>query len=203
MQNAAMIQSPDAARSGVRHIVDRRGIVHRLDAPSSVHFLQSMKFSGEFDELAQSLGVDTGFGVDTSFNGDEFSGKGRHGGGHPVTESGKPIFMQVFAFPATAIATTVTNNNIGDRVERRFRCERFALGSRSARFFLINNLSIGRESMWVNNQGAPGEGFSEVAFGVSLYGWVAEVANQITLSATNVDANSQTITAFIRGPSVT
>ena len=189
--------------------------------PDDTHEART-SIGGPDDELALLMGVDTSLGldemgVDSSLGDDDMgydslSGRRprpaargqRHSGqipSHPVTADGKPVYMQVFAFPPTAILTAATVN-VQDRVERKFRCERLTIGSRSARFFLINNLTIGRETMWVNAQGAPGEGFSEAAFGVSLYGYVADVANNIILNVTNSDPGTQTFTGFIRGPSV-
>jgi hypothetical protein len=53
--------------------------------------------------------------------------------------------------------------------------------------------------MWVNANPAPGEGFSEAAFGVSFYGYVADVANNIIINVSNVDPATQTFVGFVRG----
>lgn len=93
---------------------------------------------------------------------------------------------------ATAILTA--------RPQRPFQTERFVLPSTLSGFFAINDLVIGRDSMFVNSEAAHGDIFSQTGVGVALLGYIARPGIDITLTVTNIDTNDHPFYASIIGP---
>jgi hypothetical protein len=86
------------------------------------------------------------------------------------------------------------------RPQRPFQTERFALPSTLSPFFAINDLVIGRDSMFVNSEAAHGDIFSQTGVGVALLGFIARPGIDITLTVTNIDTEDHPFYASIIGP---
>jgi hypothetical protein len=86
------------------------------------------------------------------------------------------------------------------RPQRPFQTERFVLPSTLSPFFAINDLVIGRDSMFVNSEAAHGDIFSQTGVGVALLGYIARPGIDITLTVTNIDVNDHPFYASIIGP---
>lgn len=93
---------------------------------------------------------------------------------------------------ATAILTA--------RPQRPFQTERFVLPSTLSGFFAVNDLVIGRDSMFVNSEAAHGDIFSQTGVGVALLGYIAKPGIDITLTVTNIDGFDHPFYGSIIGP---
>ncbi len=111
---------------------------------------------------------------------------------------------QVCSFPQGANGTTFvaagTTATLTARPQRTFQTERFALPSTLSGFFAINDLVIGRDSMFVNSEAAHGDIFSQTGVGVALLGFIARPGIDITLTVTNIDVADHPFYASIIGP---
>ena len=86
------------------------------------------------------------------------------------------------------------------RPQRPFQTERFVLPSTLSGFFAINDLVIGRDSMFVNSEAAHGDIFSQTGVGVALLGYIARPGIDITLTVTNISLGDHPFYASIIGP---
>jgi len=86
------------------------------------------------------------------------------------------------------------------RPQRPFQTERFALPSTFSPFFAINDLVIGRDSMFVNSEAMHGDIVSQTGVGVALLGYIARPGIDITLTVTNIDTSDHPFYASIIGP---
>lgn len=177
--------------------------------------------------LDEILGADELFGLDT-FAGDELMGaddilgarrravrrpvlnraqqiaQARAAGGAAVGKrSGQGAFEQVLPFPATTVLS-LASTDIELRPQRLFRVERMTVGSSIARYFVINNISVGQDTQFVATGQVPAEIFSEVGVGVRLKGATANLGNTVVVTITNIDttAASQVFRAAIIGTCV-
>jgi hypothetical protein len=111
---------------------------------------------------------------------------------------------QVCSFPQGGNGTTsVTAGNtvvLTARPQRTFQTERFVLPSTLSGFFAINDLVIGRDSMFVNSEAAHGDIFSQTGVRVALLGFIAKPGIDITLTVTNIDVADHPFYGSIIGP---
>jgi hypothetical protein len=115
----------------------------------------------------------------------------------------EPRGVQTQALPfARTLVTAGTTATILARPQRTFRTERFVVDSTIAAFFTIEELTIGRESMFVESGSIPAQVFAEVGVGVRLAGYTANLGNEITIKVSNIDAADHTFGAAIIGSAV-
>lgn len=111
---------------------------------------------------------------------------------------------QVCSFPQGANGTLAvvagTTATLTARPQRPFQTERFVLPSTLSGFFAINDLVIGRDSMFVNSEAAHGDIFSQTGVGVALLGYIARPGIDITLTVTNIDTSDHPFYGSIIGP---
>lgn len=98
------------------------------------------------------------------------------------------------------VVTAGTTGILTARPQRPFQTERFVLPSTLSPFFAINDLVIGRDSMFVNSEAAHGDIFSQTGVGVALLGYIARPGIDITLTVTNIDTTDHPFYASIIGP---
>jgi hypothetical protein len=98
------------------------------------------------------------------------------------------------------VVTAGTTGTLTARPQRPFQTERFVLPSSLSPFFAINDLVIGRDSMFVNSEAAHGDIFSQTGVGVALLGYIARPGIDITLTVTNIDVADHPFYASIIGP---
>lgn len=85
------------------------------------------------------------------------------------------------------------------RPQRPFQTQRFVWSSAVAPFFLVNQLTIGQENMFVQAGVVPAEVFSQTGVGVSLKGYIAYPGIDVTLQVENTDTVAHPILASIIG----
>lgn len=85
------------------------------------------------------------------------------------------------------------------RPQRPFQTQRFVWPSTTSPFFVINQFSIGQESMFVQAGSVAVEIFSQTGVGVALRGYIARPGIDITLQVTNTDVAPHPIEAAIIG----
>jgi hypothetical protein len=111
---------------------------------------------------------------------------------------------QVCSFPqganGTLAVTAGATATLTARPQRPFQTERFVLPSTLSPFFAINDLVIGRDSMFVNAEAAHGDIFSQTGVGVALLGYIARPGIDITLTVTNIDGDDHPFYGSIIGP---
>lgn len=111
---------------------------------------------------------------------------------------------QVCSFPQGANGATFVGAGLTAtltaRPQRPFQTERFVLPSTLSGFFAINDLVIGRDSMFVNSEAAHGDIFSQTGVGVALLGYIARPGIDITLTVTNIDTADHPFYGSIIGP---
>jgi len=111
---------------------------------------------------------------------------------------------QVCSFPQGANGTLAvvagTTATLTARPQRPFQTERFVLPSVLSGFFAINDLVIGRDSMFVNSEAAHGDIFSQTGVRVALLGYIARPGIDITLTVTNLDTSDHPFYGSIIGP---
>ncbi len=111
---------------------------------------------------------------------------------------------QVCSFPQGANGTLFVaagaTGILTARPQRPFQTERFVLPSTLSGFFAINDLVIGRDSMFVNSEAAHGDIFSQTGVGVALLGYIARPGIDITLTVTNIDTDDHPFYGSIIGP---
>ena len=132
--------------------------------------------------------------------------KRRKGGGKKIKLNRiQPVDQtQVCSFPQGANGTLTVAAGVSAtltaRPQRPFQTERFALPSTLSGFFAINDLVIGRDSMFVNSEAAHGDIFSQTGVGVALHGYIARPGIDITLTVTNIDTSDHPFYGSIIGP---
>lgn len=94
---------------------------------------------------------------------------------------------------AGAIATVFA------RPQRPFQTQRFVWSSAVAPFFLVTQLTVGQENMFVQSGVVPAEVFSQTGVGVSLKGYIAYPGIDVTLQVENTDTADHPILASIIG----
>lgn len=111
---------------------------------------------------------------------------------------------QVCSFPqgpaGTLVVTAGSTATLTARPQRPFQTERFVLPSTLSGFFAINDLVIGRDSMFVNSEASHGDIFSQTGVGVALLGYIARPGIDITLTVTNIDTADHPFYGSIIGP---
>jgi len=110
---------------------------------------------------------------------------------------------QVLPFPraeggGTAVLAGATAT-VFARPQRPFQTQRFVWSSAIAPFFLVNQLTIGQENMFVQAGVVPAEVFSQTGVGVSLKGYIAYPGIDVTLQVENTDSADHPILASIIG----
>lgn len=155
------------------------------------------------------LSVGGGNDPDDGAGADLVVGGRRHRRGHndpPINvQRIQPVDQtQVCSFPqgpngALFVAAGATAT-VTARPQRPFQTERFVLPSTLSPFFAINDLVIGRDSMFVNAEAAHGDIFSQTGVGVALLGYIARPGIDITLTVTNIDTDDHPFYGSIIGP---
>lgn len=131
---------------------------------------------------------------------------GRHHGGRKFNVKRiQPVDQtQVCSFPQGANGTLAVTAGataiLTARPQRPFQTERFVLPSTLSPFFAINDLVIGRDSMFVNSEAAHGDIFSQTGVDVGLFGFIARPGIDITLTVTNIDTADHPFYGSIIGP---
>lgn len=89
------------------------------------------------------------------------------------------------------------------RPQRVFQTERLVIPSTVSPYFVIRDLVIGRDSMFVNSEAAAAEVFSQTGVGVSLRGFIARPGIDININLTNIDTvNARAFYGSIIGPAL-
>jgi hypothetical protein len=132
-------------------------------------------------------------------------GRRKHGRKHLKVKRIQPTNQtQVCSFPqganGTLVVTAGATATLTARPQRPFQTERFVLPSTLSGFFAINDLVIGRDSMFVNSEAAHGDIFSQTGVGVALLGYIARPGIDITLTVTNIDTSDHPFYGSIIGP---
>lgn len=152
-------------------------------------------------------GEDDEAGVDLVVGGHRRRRRNRGAGGNPhinVKRLQPTDQTQVCSFPqgpnGALVVTAGTTATLTARPQRPFQTERFVLPSTLSGFFAINDLVIGRDSMFVNAEAAHGDIFSQTGVGVALLGYIARPGIDITLTVTNIDIADHPFYGSIIGP---
>lgn len=110
---------------------------------------------------------------------------------------------QVLPFPRAegggTVVTAGATATVFARPQRPFQTQRFVWSSAIAPFFLVNQLTIGQENMFVQAGVVPAEVFSQTGVGVSLKGYIAYPGIDVTLQVENTDTADHPILASIIG----
>lgn len=163
------------------------------------------------DDMGDDFGDDLGddMGDDALVVGGASAGHRRRGGrggkkGLAVKRIQPTNQTQVCSFPqgpsGTLVVTAGSTATLTARPQRPFQTERFVLPSTLSGFFAINDLVIGRDSMFVNSEASHGDIFSQTGVGVALLGYIARPGIDITLTVTNIDTVDHPFYGSIIGP---
>jgi len=90
---------------------------------------------------------------------------------------------------------------ITQRPQVRMQPSRLVIPSSIAGFFLVNDLKIGKNSQLTASSTLPAAMFAENGVGVALAMDAADIAQDITLSVTNIDAAAHRFNAGLIGTS--
>lgn len=101
-------------------------------------------------------------------------------------------------FPTTVIAAGATAN-IQTQPQIPFRGRRLVIPSDFAGAILVNNLTVGQQSMFPNTNPVPGRVFSETGVGMDLNLDTAQISQIVTLNVTNTSGGQVTFNAAIIG----
>lgn len=102
---------------------------------------------------------------------------------------------------ATSFAAGQTGT-LSARPQRVFQTERLVIPSTVSPYFVIRDLVIGRDSMFVNSEAAAAEVFSQTGVGVSLKGFIARPGIDININLTNIDNAARAFYGSIIGPAL-
>lgn len=144
---------------------------------------------------------DDGAGDDSGWDDASMVVSGRRGGrrrGGNRGSSNPSGQTQVLPFPRT-VFTTGQQQTVQQFPQRPFQTRRLVMGSTIAPFFSIEELKIGQDSMFVQAGSVDFEIFSQTGNGVSLLGFIARPGVTITLTLTNRDSSTRTMSAGIIG----
>jgi hypothetical protein len=104
-------------------------------------------------------------------------------------------------FPTTTLAAGFTTN-ISTSPQVPFRGRRLVVPSDIAGALLINDLKVGKNSMFAASGPVPARMFSEFGVGVDLNLDTAQISQQITLNVTNSSGAAVTFNAALIGTAV-
>ena len=160
------------------------------------------------DDLGDDMGDDMGddLGADFVVGADGRPRRRRGRGKHKLSVKRiQPTNQtQVCSFPqgpnGALVVTAGSTGILTARPQRPFQTERFVLPSTLSGFFAINDLVIGRDSMFVNSEASHGDIFSQTGVGVALLGYIARPGIDITLTVTNIDTVDHPFYGSIIGP---
>lgn len=164
------------------------------------------------DDFGDDLGDDFGDDMGDDIGGGRRRGRGKRGAARPATGNAALKIKriqpqnqtQVCSFPqgpqGTLVVTAGSTATLTARPQRPFQTERFVLPSTLSGFFAINDLVIGRDSMFVNSEASHGDIFSQTGVGVALLGYIARPGIDITLTVTNIDTVDHPFYGSIIGP---
>ena len=102
---------------------------------------------------------------------------------------------------ATSFAAAQTGT-LSARPQRVFQTERLVIPSTVSPYFVIRDLVIGRDSMFVNSEAAAAEVFSQTGVGVSIKGFIARPGIDININLTNIDGAARAFYGSIIGPAL-
>lgn len=122
-------------------------------------------------------------------------------GGGAVVVQDMPQYAQelVLPIPATVILASATVDIILFP-QADIRIERPIIPSTIAPNFVIEDITVARQTQFVGAGGVPATEFSEVAVGTRLRGDTANVGQQVIVTVTNLDAaNPHTLRGSIHG----
>lgn len=105
-------------------------------------------------------------------------------------------------FPTTAVAGGATNNNISAQPQVPFRGRRLIIPSDIAGSFLINDLKVGKNSMFPTSNPVPARAFTELGVGVDLNLDTAQISQLVIIGVTNTSGAQLNFNAALIGTAV-
>ena len=104
-------------------------------------------------------------------------------------------------FPTTSVAAN-SSSTISTQPQVPFRGRRLIVPSDIAGSFLIDDLKIGKNSMFPSANPVPARAFTELGVGVDLNLDTAQISQLVTLSVSNTTAGAVSFNAAIIGTAV-
>lgn len=105
-------------------------------------------------------------------------------------------------FPTTTVAGGNTTATISASPQVPFRGRRLIIPSDIAGAFLVNDLKVGKNSMFPTSNPVPARAFTELGVGTDLNLDTAQISQLISLSVQNTSGSSQDFNACIIGTAV-
>jgi hypothetical protein len=111
--------------------------------------------------------------------------------------------LLTLGFDSVADVTAASSATVNSQPQVVFRPDRLVIPLDVATHFLVDDLKIGKNSMFISATGVPAECFSHDASGVGLKMDTAQVSQIISITVTNLDAvTDYRFIAALIGPSV-
>lgn len=105
-------------------------------------------------------------------------------------------------FDSVATIAAAAQSTVNSQPQVVFRPDRVIVPNSIAPSFLINDLKIGKNSMFISATAVPAQAFSHDAAGVGLKMDTAQVSQIISITVTNISAGALRFIAALTGPSV-
>ena len=150
--------------------------------------------------LETIVGADDGFARPSSLAAHTVRPEQRMGGPRLVPQRLDEARELLLGFGPTSIAGGNTSV-FTTQPQLPFRPSRFVIPAATVANFSVNDLKIGKNSQFLSSAAVPAAVFSELAVGVALAMDAAQIAQDIVLSVTNVDALPHRFTAAMIGES--
>lgn len=117
--------------------------------------------------------------------------------GRPTKARGYPL-----GFDSGANVAAGAQVNVISQPQVAFRVERLVIPSDIAGSFVVDDLIVGKNSQFANDQPVPARVFDEGGFGVRLRGDTAQVTMNVVLRITNISGAAVRFRACIVGTAV-
>jgi hypothetical protein len=105
-------------------------------------------------------------------------------------------------FDSVATIAAGAQGTVNSQPQVVFRPDRVIVPNSIAASFLINDLKIGKNSMFISATAVPAQSFSHDAAGVGLKMDTAQVSQIISMTVTNISGGALRFIAALTGPAV-
>jgi hypothetical protein len=121
--------------------------------------------------------------------------------GVAMTEPTKGRVLSL-GFDSVSTIAASAQSTVSSQPQVTFRPDRVIIPDSIAPSFLLNDLKIGKNSMFISATSVPAQAFSHDAAGVGLKMDTAQVSQIISMTVTNISAGALRFYAALTGPSV-